>query len=372
MESIKVRFTKSPNKNYEILIAAGLLQKIAAYLNKKKIGERYVIITDKNVSRLYGKNLQKKLTEAGIKSFLIDFPGGEKNKTLQTAEKIINQMLKLKINRRDSIISLGGGVVSDLAGFVASTYMRGISLVQAPTTLLGMVDASIGGKNGVNLDAGKNLLGTIYQPKTVLIDPNVLKTLSPDEWENGFAEIIKYSIIVKSPLLRILETLTISQLKSKKSFLNTIIIQCTKIKASIIEKDELENDSRIMLNYGHTIGHAIETYLGYSVSHGKAVTLGIKLINFLAIKLDLLNKKDHSRIQKLINQYVNTTNLEHKIIYKKSLSKIWQILQNDKKVQKSKIHFVIPKSVGQMTIQSHITKENFINILASFNDEKHH
>lgn len=369
MATIQVRFSKGTPRDYPIEISSGLLQKIPTYLKKHTFADRYVIISDSNVAKLYGKSLQRELQQSGITSFLLNFPAGEKQKTLATAEKLINSMLKLNISRSDAIIALGGGVVGDLAGFVGSTYMRGLRVIQAPTTLLAMVDASIGGKTGVNVDAGKNLLGTFHQPSAVLIDPNVLETLSNDEWENGFAEIIKYSIITKSPLFRILNEHSLAELKSKKSTLNKIIIQCCQIKASIIEKDETENSTRMILNYGHTIGHALEKYFNYSISHGKAVAIGMKAINQIANKVDDLKQIDLLRIQNLINRYVNTSKFENKIQDKKVYEKLWHYMQNDKKVRESKIYFIIPKSVGHVAIQNNITKQNFLDVLPSFSNE---
>lgn len=369
MATIQVRFNEGASRNYKIEIKPNLFKEIPAYLKKHKFAHRYVIITDSKVSKLYGQSLKKNLTSAGIKSFLLTFTAGEKQKTLSTAEKLINKMLKLQISRSDAIIALGGGVVGDLAGFVASTYMRGIRVIQAPTTLLAMVDASIGGKTGVNVDAGKNLLGTFHQPHAVLIDPNMLKTLPSDEWENGFAEIIKYSIITKSPLFRLLNEHSLAELKTQKNVLNKIIIQCCQIKASIISKDETENNTRMVLNYGHTVGHALERYFDYSISHGKAVAMGMKFINSMAYKLDQLNQNDQVRIQKLINQYVNTTKFEQKILSKKVYQKIWHYMQNDKKVRKSKIYFIVPKSIGHVNIQNTITKQNFLDVLPSFINE---
>lgn len=369
MATIQVRFSKGPSRDYKIEIKPGLINELPSYLKKHKFADRYVIITDSKVAKLYGESLQKSLTSAGIKSFMLTFPEGEKQKTLSTAEKLINKMLKLQISRSDAIIALGGGVVGDLAGFVASTYMRGIRVIQAPTTLLAMVDASIGGKTGVNVDAGKNLLGTFYQPEAVLIDTNMLKTLSSDEWENGFAEIIKYSIITKSSLFHLLNGHSLAELKSLKLILNKIIIQCCKIKASIISKDETENNQRMVLNYGHTVGHALEKHFNYSISHGKAVAIGMKFINYIAVNKDQLKQNDQIRIQKLINRYVNTSTFEQKIHIKKVYEKLWHYMQNDKKVRESKIYFIVPKSIGQVDIQNTITKQNFLDVLPSFTNE---
>lgn len=336
---------------------------IPKYLHKQPCGEKYAIISDRNVATIYGKKLSESLTKAGIKNHLISFQAGEKNKNIKTVMKMMDQMLKYNFSRSDAIIALGGGVTGDMAGFIASIYMRGIPYLQAPTSLLAMVDSSIGGKTGINLTAGKNLAGIFYQPKVVLIDPTLLKTLPKDELLNGFAEIIKYSVITKSGLLSLLKRSAKKAEKMDFQLVNKLITQCCKIKASIIEKDEKEKNKRMSLNYGHTIGHAIEKDSGYRMSHGRAIALGMVAINRIAVKKGILEENNELRIQNLIKSFGFTDDFFQKYEQEKSLMRLWKLMQNDKKLHKSKIRFITLVSIGKWGIYDQISKNDFITLL---------
>jgi 3-dehydroquinate synthase len=359
MKEIPISFTLSKN-SYRIFIEPGLLKRIPVFLQQNKWGERYAIICDRRVASLYGKKLVKTLADAGLKAQLFTFPAGEPFKTFQTAMKLISGMLRAKLNRSDAIIALGGGVTGDLAGFIASMYMRGIPYIQIPTTLLGMVDSSIGGKTGVNLTEGKNLVGTFYQPKAVYIDPDFLKTLPKKQFLNGFAEIIKCSIINDKGLFLELENMIKENKKFTSAILNKLIVQSIKIKAYIIEKDEKDIATRMVLNYGHTIGHALEKLSAYQLEHGQAISLGMILVNKIASELRLLNKKDEMRINNLINAF-DLLKISPKILTKiMDPQKIWSIIQNDKKVHKSKIYFIMPKKISKTIIYPDMSKKIFL------------
>lgn len=365
MSKIHLNLGQKTDSSHEIIIENGLLKKIPQLLAQKFAGSKVVIISDSNVAKIYGNKLMKSLEDEGLKSFLFTFPQGEQSKNLQTVSKLIERMLKAQIGRLDLVIALGGGVTGDIAGFASSIYMRGIKYIHIPTSLLAMVDSCIGGKTGVDCTLGKNLIGTFYQPKSIYIDPELLSTLNDLEFSNGFAEIIKYGIIKDYSLFCLLEKNSIKTLKNDKSTLNKIIIQSCKIKAAIIEKDEKENNERMILNYGHTMGHAIEKYSNYKIKHGTAISIGSILINKISLKLNLLNKKESERIKKLYSTY-ELPGVDIKMYtQKRALEKIWSIAQNDKKMLKSKINFIIANSIGKTIIYDQISKEDFIKILSN-------
>jgi 3-dehydroquinate synthase len=306
----------------------GLLSRIPEYLKKiahDRIPQRYCIITDHTVKKLFGTNLQKSLKKASIDADLISIPAGENQKTLATVEKIIHQMLEKKFDRSSCILTLGGGVIGDIGGFTASIFMRGIPYIHIPTTLLAMVDSSIGGKTGVDTQKGKNLIGSIYQPKAVFIDPDLLKTLPEKEFKNGFVELIKHAIIQNKKLFQFIEK-NVAKLKNSE-ILNKIMIQSLQIKVRIIEKDEKEKNLRMILNYGHTLGHAIEKANNYKLSHGEAVAIGATLINAFCVKKNWMPKKDAERINAIFQHIGIPTALPKKL----SIKKIFEALQSDKK-----------------------------------------
>ncbi len=354
---------ESRKNSYQIVIENGIFKKIPAILSKKKCGDAYAIICDRKIAKLYGYRLQKEFKKKNIQSLLVIFPEGEKAKNFKTIEKIIQRLSIKKINRHDCIIALGGGVTGDIAGFIASIYMRGIGYIQIPTTLLAMIDSSIGGKTGINLTSVKNLIGTFYQPSTIYVDPKLLKSCKKREILNGFAEIIKYAIIKKNSLLKFLEDHTQEIKNLDMSILYKIIMQCIKIKAAFIEKDEFDLQERKQLNYGHTIGHALEINSAFNLNHGEATLLGILIINQIAKKLNLIDSKFELRINNLIN------NLEMLNFWRQKKSKlakiikpaiIWKIMQKDKKMLKSKIYFIIAKKHGQVLSHGDINKITFI------------
>ncbi len=362
MTTISLQLEKKPDK-VKIIIEKGLWQKIPSILQQQNFGEKYIIIADKNTEKLFGRTLRDNLKRVGIKAILVSFSAGEKSKNLHTVEKIVSHMLKAKVTRSDCVIALGGGVTGDLAGFIASIYMRGIKLIHIPTTLLAMVDSSIGGKTGVDLPAGKNLAGTFYQPQAIYIDPNLLNKLPQAEMRNGYAEIIKYGIIIDKKLFRLLEEKHKLVLKRNLSILNTIIVQCCKIKASVIQEDEHENNLRMVLNYGHTLGHALEKLSSYKISHGRAITMGMRAINKICYKESILKEKTVIRINNLFNLYGLTEDVNKLYSQKRDYQKLWKLMQNDKKAQKSKIRFVIIKDIGKTQIHDQITQEQFLDTL---------
>jgi len=363
MATINVNLRKEIDNSYNIVVARGLFGRIPTQLKRLNIGEKYAIISDKKVGKLYGEKLLKEMKDHGHEAHLFTFEGSDKHKTFPTAQKLIDQMLAKKYARGDAIIALGGGVPGDLAGLIASVYMRGIRFVHVPTTLLAMVDSSIGGKTGVNVPAGKNLIGTFFQPRMVLIDPNLLKTLPESEFRNGLSEMVKYGIIADEKLFHSLETKASRLNRSSSPVLNKLIEQCCQIKASIVEKDEMENDLRMTLNYGHTIGHAIESLTKYKVPHGEAIAIGMKTINIIAYNKDLLDEKDHLRINKLIADLALGPENLSILSDSDSAQQLWEIISNDKKTKDGKPTFIVATSIGKTKTTQDITLTDLKNAL---------
>ncbi|HAU39404.1 MAG: 3-dehydroquinate synthase, 3-dehydroquinate synthase [Candidatus Peregrinibacteria bacterium GW2011_GWF2_43_17] len=299
---------------------------------KKLPYNRYCVITDKNVYKHYGKFLHKF-------DLIIKEPG-EKLKTLANIEKTAKKLIKLGLDRGSCLIAVGGGVIGDFTGFLASIYMRGIPYIQVPTTLLAMVDSSVGGKTGVNLSLGKNLLGTFYQPVLTLSYPETLQTLSLKELKNGIAESIKHACIGDKSLFGFLEKNHEKILAKDPATLNKLITQSSAIKLKITGKDEHEKGVRMFLNYGHTIGHAIEQASNYELSHGEAISIGIHQVNLFS------KSPETKRIENLLKLY----DLPTKIPSNLKKQEIAKIIKTDKKKFKGKLRFVTVRKIGSATI----------------------
>ena len=360
MEICRVELKEGTDSSYDILIDKGLFNGLAAELKKNPMANVYAIITDSNIGKIYGKKLLKDLQNKNLHSHLITFPPGEKNKNRKTKEKIEDEMLRLSLGRDTCIIALGGGITGDLAGFVAATYMRGIPYIQVPTTLLAMVDSSIGGKVGVDMENAKNSIGAFYQPKKVVIDLNFLKTLPKKELVNGLAEITKHALIKDKNFFHFLEKNIEMILKYDLGALRHAIKRSCEIKASIVEQDEKEKGLRRILNYGHTIGHAIESALDYSISHGNAIAIGMSYAAKLSAKLGFLHEGSVIRQNNLL-EYIG---LPHRLSHHKlKPKKILNYIQYDKKVINGRINFVLLNEIGDAFVSDDITLEDIKNIL---------
>lgn len=342
MTQITLKTTKRPDPLCKIFIQKGVMDKIAAHLKEKKIGTKYAIITDNVVKRLFGEKLQRQLKQKGIKSEIIVFPKGERSKFLSTIEELGVEMIKKGFDRKDAIIGLGGGVAGDIAGFMASIYMRGIPYIQVPTTIMAMVDSSIGGKTGVDLPVGKNLIGTIYQPKAVFIDTNYLKNLPTKQIRNGLAEIIKYGVIKDRRLFNFIEQNLKDILKGKEKILNHLIERSIRIKVNIVKKDERGAKQRIILNYGHTYGHTIEKMSDFKLLHGYAISIGMVIANKIAVEKGILKQKHADRIKNLLKQAGLPVTTMKKPTKKDLLS--------DKKKEGDYIKLVLPKKIGKAVV----------------------
>lgn len=295
------------------------------------LGHKFAIITDDKVGSLHGKKLLDQLQKSNLKAEVFIFKSGEENKTRHTKELIEDAMQAASFGKDSCIIALGGGVVSDLAGFIASTYCRGLSYVVIPTTLLGMVDASIGGKNGVNTPFGKNLVGSFYPPNAIFFDPEFLATLPEFELRNGITEMIKHGIVADEKHFKNLES---------DESLESLILESSAVKLRIIQEDPFESGLRRILNFGHTIGHALEIVSKHRISHGEAVAIGMIIESYFSWKLGYLPFESFKRIEKLIKRYHPNLNCSF------DLGAVIEAMLMDKKSVKGMPRFVLIKEIG--------------------------
>ena len=328
---MKNLFVKT-SKPYNVKIGCGEIDNIAQYIKQTKNCNKIAIITDDIVGGLYGEKIKNLLCDYDVcyKEFL----HGEQNKTMTTVANLLEFLAQNKLTRGDLVVALGGGIVGDVAGFVSASYLRGVDFVQIPTTLLSMVDSSVGGKTGVNLSCGKNLAGAFHQPCLVVCDPDFLKTLSDQEFKNGLGEVIKYGCIADKTLFDLLENHDINQ------NIEQVVYTCIKTKANFVEQDEFDNGERQKLNFGHTLGHAIEKVSNYQIPHGQAVGVGMKLVCEWAEKQNLSNKGCADKIDKLLAKFdmVRDVDCDH--------NDLWQTVTNDKKLKGKNINLVLIKDIA--------------------------
>lgn len=342
MKKIKVNLDRKLINSYDVYVGQNILDRTVLIMAKNNWAKRYFIIADRNVAALHGGMLLDTMKSSELKVDMIDFPAGEAAKTMTTCLEITEKMAGLGADRTSAIVALGGGVTGDIAGLTASIYMRGIPCIHLPTTLLAQVDSCIGGKTGVDMTAGKNLIGTFHQPKVVFIDVSFLKTLPEKEFRNGLAEIVKYGII-ESPELAMQMEKNIQSLKNKElSLLEGIISTCCRIKKSIVEIDEKETGLRRILNFGHTIGHALEAESNYAVSHGDAVAVGMSAATAISQRLNYLCREDAERIMSFIRKMGLTEQISCSIDTNAVLAR----LKVDKKKEGDNIHFILLKKMG--------------------------
>jgi 3-dehydroquinate synthase len=327
-------------------------------LDKIKLDTKVAIVTNDTVKALHVEDFLKKV-EAN-ECHVISVKDGEEYKNFETINYILDECFKLKLDRKSVLIALGGGVVGDMTGFVASIYQRGIDFIQVPTTLLSQVDASVGGKTGINNKYGKNLVGAFWQPKAVYCETNFLKTLPAREFSAGVAEIIKMAVTFDKDFFEWLEN---NSLHVEEN-LQEAIKRSVKIKADVVSRDEREEGVRAVLNYGHTFAHVIENETEYKkYLHGEAVAIGIVMANTLATKIGLLSKDEFDRIKALLAKYDLPTSYEIK-----SAQKFYESFYLDKKSFNHKIKFILPNSIGNFSMRDDIEKSVLLEVLGSFND----
>lgn len=329
----------------EILIGENLWQSSAFLSLLKKMGKRFALITDSQVKKLWGEKLEQHFKKEGLDLSLLSFAAGEESKTRETKQQLEDALLAQKQGRESCLIALGGGVVTDLVGFIASTFCRGVPYVSLPTTLLGMVDASLGGKTGVNTSQGKNLIGAYYPPKAICMDLSFLSTLSEKEWRNGAAEILKYGLIGSPSLFASMRDNFSLWQKKEPHFLKEIISASCLEKKRVVELDFREKKGvRRMLNFGHTFGHAIETLLHYQIGHGDAVALGMAREAYLSQKLGYLSGKELHEIVAVLRLYQFSLDLPEAINDKK----MEEVMALDKKAAGALPRFVLLKAIGEV------------------------
>lgn len=352
---------------HPIFIGNNIIRSIPEFLLEEDAGHRVVIITQSNLIKDYVLHLEQKCEDNGFKTHIIDIAQGEAYKSWTTVEKILDNLLSLKIDRKDTIIALGGGVIGDLAGFVASIYMRGIRLIQVPTTLLAQVDAAIGGKTAVNHKRGKNLIGSFYQANAIVIDTKTLSTLPRREILSGLAEVIKYGIIMNPTLFRFLEenhdifsSLKLSKLNAKEW---EYIIQISAAdKVSVVTEDEKESGKRAILNFGHTVAHGIEAATSYNAyTHGEAVAIGMLVESKIALEAGILSQKHFNKIERLIKLF----NFPLEIKGAKT-KEILEKMKADKKNTDQRYTFVLPTEIGNTIITDTIDINIIENAITEF------
>lgn len=341
-----------PGSEYDISVGSGLLQSAGGLLRSVSGSAKVMVLSDSQVAPLHLPALKQALESAGVQVIDAIIPPGEEHKGLNTLLPVYDRFLADKIDRQTPVLALGGGIVGDMAGFVAATILRGVPLIQIPTTLLAMVDASIGGKTGVNHAVGKNLIGAFHQPAAVWIDPAVLTTLPPRELRGGLAECIKHDIIRDAQGFADLEQNIHLALSLNLDYLQRLIAHNVAIKASVVAEDPFERGVRAHLNLGHTFGHAIETVSVYSFSHGEAVALGMVAAAHLAKSLGLIDTRSQQRITAVIAQAgLPTTGL------KLNVDQVVEAMAFDKKVKSGRLRFVLPSPIGQAVIRDDVPVE---------------
>jgi 3-dehydroquinate synthase len=341
------------NRSYPILIQAGQFARIGADLAARNMAKRYIVVADDYVATLFGARLQESMAAARLDCEVITFPRGEASKHLATVAALASRLAQLGVDRKDALIALGGGVTGDITGFLAASYMRGIPFIQVPTTLLAQVDSSVGGKTGVDIPEGKNLIGAFYQPGCVYIDPMVLSSLPASELLNGLAEVIKYGVIWDADFFAYLRDHRAAILALDPEVLEEVIARCCAIKAEVVAADERESDLRRILNYGHTIGHAVEAASGYRLEHGLAVAIGMVAVNELAVGKGLVGRAVADQIRQLLVAY----GLPVEIPVGYDRRQVKNYLRADKKTIGGRPFFVLPTRIGAAIVTDEVADE---------------
>jgi len=341
--TIRVPLVEQRDASYDILIAPGLIQQLDKILPQYCPAAAYALISDSHVGKLYGEKLVGTLHDSRLHAELFTFPAGESNKTRETWAAISDRMLAAHLGRDSAVIALGGGVVNDVGGFVAATYLRGVPLVQVPTTLLAMIDSSIGGKTGVDVPAGKNLLGAFHQPRVVIADPEMLGSLSSVQLAAGLAEAVKHGAIADAEYFAFLENEYAAIFAKHAPALERLVRRSVEIKAAVVAQDEREKGKRAILNFGHTVGHAIEATSKYEVLHGEAVAIGMVYEGRLAETLGIAATGTAQRIRAVLERL-------HLPVERPDASDVDELIaamRADKKVRAGEIRLALPSAIGR-------------------------
>lgn len=349
MKTVRVNLGKD---SYEIYIGQDLFQQAARHFTESRSASRILLLSNPTVFDFYGDQFLSCFREfhEDVTCFLI--PDGEKYKSLETVENIYTYLIAQRVDRKAALVALGGGVTGDVAGFVAATYLRGISYVQVPTTLLAQVDSSVGGKTGVNHRLGKNLIGAFYQPRAVYIDPDTLSTLPQKEYESGLYEVVKYGLIYDAEFFDFFEANLETIKRRDPEILEVVVSRSCEIKAEVISLDEREEDLRRILNFGHTFAHALETCVRYQgITHGAAVGYGMIAASLLSKHQKLLSEEQCSRVIRVIQKIGTLPRLQ-----KISFEGLYDVMQHDKKAEQGQLVFILLAGIGKTRMQSGIDK----------------
>lgn len=337
----------------QAVVEWGGLHHLPQALQSSGLSKRVFIVTDTEVGRLYVESVQDLLSDEGFVSQVFTIPAGESNKSLQYWQQILDWLVEYKAEHQEAIVALGGGVVGDLAGFVAATYHRGVPLIQVPTSLLAQVDAAIGGKTGINHPLGKNLIGAFYQPRVIIVDPAFLLTLPERVYREGWAEIVKYGMILDADLFEMLETHTSLLHAGDTTLLTEIVARCIRLKMNVVQRDERDGGLRNILNYGHTFGHALEALTDYGAwLHGEAVSIGMEVAAQIAVSRGLLAKEHALRQHKLLcalDLPVHCPGVD--------TGAVLELMQRDKKVRAGHMRWVLPTRIGHAQVYADIPWE---------------
>ena len=342
------------SRSYPVRIGSRISSAIGEYLNKLNAGNQVAVVTDENVAKLHLQPIVESLDSAGFSVIAITIPPGEASKSLSVISGLYDKLLTERFERNSTILALGGGVVGDVAGFAAATLLRGIHYIQLPTTLLAQVDSSVGGKVGINHSTGKNLIGAFYQPKAVIIDTDFLSSLPQREIYCGMAEVIKYGLILDSDFTEsVSDNFPVLMANKDSSVLTEMIRRCVELKADVVRIDEKEGDYRRILNFGHTIGHGVEAIMPRgAVSHGEAITFGMRAAVRISDSLGLLNSDAAATAFNLLDSIPVPDSIKDL-----DVTKIMETMKSDKKVKDGEIHFVLRTEIGKTVIRSGIEEK---------------
>ncbi len=335
-------------RSYSILVESGASSRLGEHLRGRTDAGRAVVVTDDRVDEHHGRVTKQALEAADLETHVVVVPSGESTKSIEELARLYDAMAQARLERDDVVVAIGGGVVGDLAGFAAATFRRGVAVAQVPTTLMAQVDSSIGGKTGVNLPAGKNLVGAFHQPRVVIVDPDLLSTLPVAEYRSGLAEVVKYGIIRDRELFEQLEARVDDVNARDPELLVDVIARCAGIKASVVSADERETlGERLILNLGHTVGHALEAILGYEgLRHGEAVAIGTVCACKVAMAANRLSPDDAKRIHALLEALELPTAMPDV-----DRARLLEHLAQDKKVRHGRVRFILPEGIGEVSVE---------------------
>jgi len=344
METLEVDLKE---RSYRILVGGGLLGRIGDLVGEVLSEGRVALVSDANVAPVYSEVVEEGLRYGGFEPATVVVPAGEESKSLRVAERLFNDFLDLGMDRRSAVVALGGGVVGDLAGFAAATFMRGVPYVQVPTSLIAQIDSSVGGKVAVNLERGKNLVGAFHQPRAVIADVSTLSTLPAGELVSGMAEVVKHGMIMDAELFAFVEEHCDSLMGLRQDLMSKLVAWNCRLKATVVQRDERESGLRAILNFGHTLGHALEAVHKYAgLRHGEAVAIGMVFASRAAVRTGMCERETLVRLKRLLERVGLPTRLPEGV----APGVVVETMHRDKKAQAGKVRWVLPRAIGDVQI----------------------